>query len=453
MKIFFGTLIFILSLSIMIEAAENLTMTRSREIKLDVKEYTLENGLKILFLQDKNAPIVTFQIWYKVGSRNEKPGITGISHLFEHMMFKGSKNLGPEEHSRRINAVGGMENAFTQWDVTGYFEIVPSEHLELPIYLEAERLQNLNLIPETLKSEREVVKEERRLRTENDPVGLALEQLFALSFIAHPYHWPVVGWMSDLDAITLEDCKNYFKTYYAPNNAVIILVGDFEIDNALSLIKKYFGNIQNEVSPPDVKTKEPEQKGIRIAEVKILAEAPIILAGYKAPKASDEDNYPLQVASYILSSGESSRIYRKLIYEKQLATEAGGEVFSLKDEGLFFVYAYANPGAKIDEVEKYLFDEIEKLKTETIPDKELQKAKNQLEADYIFQLASLYLKAMNLGRAETIGGRWQIAQETPEKIQAVSAEDIKRVANKYFNKDKLSIVRIIPEKKNSEASH
>ncbi len=453
MKIFFTALIFLLGLSMMIEAAGNLVMTKSDKIKLDVKEYTLENGLKILLLQDKNAPIVTFQIWYKVGSRNEKPGITGISHLFEHMMFKGSKNLGPEEHSRRINAVGGMENAFTQWDVTGYFEIVPSEHLELPIYLEAERLQNLNLIPETLKSEREVVKEERRLRTENDPVGLALEQLFALSFIAHPYHWPVVGWMSDLDAITLEDCKNYFKTYYAPNNAVIILVGDFEIDNALSLIKKYFGNIQNEVIPLEVKTKEPEQKGIRIAEVKILAEAPIILAGYKAPKASDEDNYPLQVASYILSSGESSRIYRKLIYEKQLATEAGGEVFSLKDDGLFFVYAFANPDAKIDEVEKYLFEEIEKLKTEPIPDKELQKAKNQLEADYIFQLASLYLKAMNLGRAETIGGRWQIAQETPEKIQAVSAEDIKRVANKYFNKDKLSIVRIIPEKNPSEVSH
>lgn len=447
MKILIILLIFLLALSMIVNSEQASAMAKSDKIKLDVKEYTLDNGLKILLLEDHNAPIVTFQIWYKVGSRNEKPGITGISHLFEHMMFKGSKNLAPEEHSRRINAVGGMENAFTQWDVTGYFEIVPSEHLELPIYLEAERLQNLNLIPETLKSEREVVKEERRLRTENDPVGLALEHLFALAFMAHPYHWPVVGWMSDLNAITLEDCKNYFKTYYAPNNAVIILVGDFEEKNALSLIKKYFNDIKNEVTPPEVKTEEPEQKGIRISEVKILAEAPIILAGYKAPKASDDDNFPLQVASYILSSGESSRIYKKLIYEKQIATEAGGEVFSLKDYGLFFVYAFANPNVKIEEVENSLFEEIEKLKTETIPEKELQKAKNQLEADYIFQLASLYLKAMNLGRAETIAGRWQIAQETPEKIQAVSAEDIKRVANKYFTKDKLSIVRIIPETK------
>lgn len=416
------------------------------KIALNVKEIILANGLKVLLLEERNAPIVTFQIWYRVGSRNEHPGITGISHLFEHMMFKGSKNIGPEEHARRINAVGGMENAFTQWDVTGYFETVPSEHLELPIYLESERLQNLNLTQDMLASETQVVKEERRLRTDNDPFGLAVENLFALAFIVHPYHWPIVGWMSDLNSITLQDCKEYFKTYYAPNNAVIMLVGDYNAEEALSLIKKYFENIKNKVAPQPISCEEPAQKGIRRTDIKMLAEAPIILAGFKTPKAADEDNYALQVAGYLLSSGESSRIYKSLIYKRQLAAEAGGESLALKDYGLFFAYALVNPDAKIDGVEKFLLDEFEKLKTDTVPQKELQKAKNQLEADYILRLASVYGKAMRLGMAETIAGKWQIVQETPSKLQSVTAEDIKRAAQKYFISDTLTIVRIIPEK-------
>jgi len=418
----------------------------SGKIKLPVKEIMLSNGLKVLLVEDRNAPIITFQIWYKAGSRNERPGITGISHLFEHMMFKGSKNVGAEKHSQKINAVGGTENAFTQWDVTSYFEIVPNEQLELPIYLESERLQNLNLIQETLTSESEVVKEERRLRTENDPSGLAIENLFALAFLIHPYHWPIVGWMGDLNAITLQDCKEYFRTYYAPNNAVIILVGDFEENEALPLIKKYFENIRNNVTPPPVKSEEPVQRGIRRADIKMIAEAPIIFAGFKAPKASHEDNYALQVASYILSTGESSRIYKSLLYQHQVAVEAGGETVALRDNGLFFAYALANPDANIDNVEKLLLDEFEKLKTETIPEKELQKAKNQLEADYIFGLASIFGKAMRLGTAETIAGKWQIVQETPAKLQEVTAEDLKRVAQQYFNRDTLTIIRILPEK-------
>ncbi|OGF64537.1 MAG: hypothetical protein A2Y62_06820 [Candidatus Fischerbacteria bacterium RBG_13_37_8] len=415
------------------------------KITLDVQEMKFNNGLKLLLLEDHNAPIVTFQIWYKVGSRNERPGITGISHLFEHMMFKGSQKIGPEEHSRKINAIGGRENAFTLWDVTTYYEVIPSEHLELAIFLESERLQNLNLVPQTLQSEREVVKEERRLRTDNDPVGLALEQLFAMAFMAHSYHWPIVGWMSDLDAITLNDCKEYYATYYAPNNATIIVVGDFKKKQALSMLKKYFGSIKNEAIPPEVTTKEPGQKGIRRGDVKVIAEAPIILAGFKTPPAADKDNYVLKVASSLLSNGESSRIYKSLIYDKQLAAEAGGEIFALKDYGLYFAYALVNPDAYIDEVEKYLINECERLKSDTIPEEELQKAKNQLEADYIFDLASVYGKAIQLGTAEIIYGNWQKVQEMPEKLQQVTANDIKKIAQKYFNKELLTVIRVIPE--------
>jgi predicted Zn-dependent peptidase len=360
-------------------------------------------------------------------------------------MFKGSKNIGPEEHSRKINAIGGRENAFTLWDVTAYHEVVPKEHLELVLYLESERLQNLNLLPETLASEREVVKEERRLRTENDPIGLAVENLFALAFIAHPYRWPIIGWMSDLDNITLDDCINFYKTYYSPNNAVIILVGDFDKKSAINLIKKYFGKIKNERVAPEVNIKEPVQKGLRRAEISFIAEAPILLAGFKTSAAASEENYALQVISSILSSGESSRIYQNLIYKKQLAAEAGGDLFSLHDHGLFYVYALANPKASIDEVENSLLQECENIKNGDISDYELQKAKNQLEADYILRLASNYGKAIQLGSYETICNGWREILQAPRKIQAVSVEDIKKVAQKYFLKNNLTIIRVIPE--------
>lgn len=419
-------------------------MMEEKSIKLNVEEVILRNGLKVLMLEDRSIPIIAFQIWYKAGSRNERPGITGISHLFEHMMFKGSKNVGPEEHSRKINAIGGRENAFTQWDITAYHEVIPSEHLELVVYLEAERLHNLNLVPQTLSSEREVVKEERRLRTENDPIGLAVENLFSLAFIAHPYHWPIIGWMNDLDTITLEDCKEYYKTYYAPNNAVITLVGDFDKKNALSLIRKYFGKIRNELVPSEINIKEPIQKGIRRAEISFICEAPILLAGFKTPKAADDDNHVLEIISSILSSGESSRIYQNLIYKRQLAAEAAGELLKLKDYGLFYVYALANPQASLDEVETCLLQECESMKNGTISPYELQKAKNQLEMNYIMRLTSFFGKAMQLGSSETICGTWKEILETPQKLQSVSEDDIKKIANKYFNKNNLTVIRVIP---------
>lgn len=419
-------------------------MMEEKSIKLNVEEVILKNGLKVLMLEEKSIPIIAFQIWYKVGSRNERPGITGISHLFEHMMFKGSKNVGPEEHSRKINAIGGRENAFTQWDITAFYEVIPSEHLELVVYLEAERLQNLNLIPQTLTSEREVVKEERRLRTENDPIGLAVENLFSLSFIAHPYHWPIIGWMSDLESITIEDCKEYYKTYYAPNNAVITLVGNFNKKNAISLIKKYFGKIRNEVTPTEINISEPIQKGIRRADISFICEAPILLAGFKTAKAAEDENYVLEVISSILSRGESSRIYQNLIYKKQLAAEAGGELLKLKDYGLFYVYAFANPQASLDEVENCLLQECEVMKNETMSPYELQKAKNQLEMNYIMQLTSVFGKAIQLGSSETICGTWKKILETSQKLQSVSEDDIKKVANKYFTKNNLTVIKVIP---------
>ena len=412
----------------------------------DVQEHKLQNGLKILTLEDHSAPIVTFQMWVHTGSKNERPGITGISHLFEHMMFKGSKKYGPEEHANIVKRNGGRMNAFTSEDVTVYFENVVPDKLELVISLEAERLANLDIGEGTLTSEREVVKEERRYRVDEDNFGVLYEQLHATAFQAHPYSWSVVGWMSDLDAITVEDCMEYYRINYAPNNVTVVIVGDFHTPDAVKLVEKYYGKIPAQEAPFPVSTVEPPQKGERVVYVKRQAQLPMLLAGYHVPEFNHEDYYPLQVLQKIMSDGRSSRLYKKLVYEAQIALYAGGGLLETEDPGLFYFYLGMNPGYDIDDGKAMLFKEVDRFSSEPVSDRELQKAKNQLEADFIFGMQTNMRKGLNLADYQVRGGDYNLLFGAAEKYQAVTVDDVMQVAKKYLVKDNRTTIILVPDK-------
>ncbi len=440
-----------MKLSLLVFLFFTVSIALGQSLNLDVKEYKLDNGLTILTLEDHSAPIVSYQVWFKVGSRNERPGITGISHLFEHMMFKGSKNIKPEEHAKLVQANGGTLNAWTSNDNTTYFENLPADKLELAIKLEAERQVHLNITPENLASEREVVKEERRLRTDNSPFGAVIEQLYAAAYTAHPYHWPVVGWMSDLDAITLEDCQEYYRTHYAPNNATVVIVGDFNTDEAVALVKKYYSGMKAQPSGPPVKTVEPPQAGERRVMVHKIAQTPVFVAGYHIPDINHADIVPLKVLAKILFDGQSSRAYKRLVYDKQIAVNVWGGADEQIDPGLFYVSATVKPGKSAEDVENELYAELERLTTELVTDQELQKAKNQLEADFYYGLQTVSRKASQIGYSQTIAGDYRKFFNEGEKIQAVTKEELMRVAKEYLTGKNRTVAILVPEKPQAES--
>jgi zinc protease len=414
---------------------------------LKVTEKVLPNGIKVLLKEEHKAPVVTFQIWYKVGSRNEKLGTTGLSHVLEHMMFKGTKKYGPKTFSQTVQRNGGNDNAFTSKDYTAYFENFAADRLEIAMDLESDRMQNLLIDPKEFLSERDVVKEERRMRTEDDPTSITVEQMMATAFAAHPYQWPVIGWMADLGNLTRDDLYNHYKTYYAPNNATIVVVGDFKTASVMTLIEKYFGGIPRGPEVPKVGAVEPKQLGEKRIMVKREAELPAIFAGYKAPNLKHSDSYALEVLQGILSGGKSSRIYKSLVYEKQLALYAGGEYDNIStDPNLFYVYAGVMPGRTTEEVEKALYGEIEKIKAEPVSDDELQKAKNQIEASFIMGQDSIFYQAMLLGQFETVAS-WKLLETYVENVRAVTKEDVMRVAKEYFSEDGRTVGILVPVKK------
>jgi zinc protease len=415
------------------------------QINFPVEKFTLDNGMTVLISEDHSAPVVTYQVWRKVGSKNERPGITGISHLCEHMMFKGSKNVGPEEHSRIIQANGGIDNAGTSFDYTMYWEKIANDKLELAINLEAERQKYLNPTQETFSSEREVVKEERRMGIDNSPYGLLFEQILNTSFAAHPYHWHVIGFMSDLDNITLNDLKEYYRVYYAPNNATAVIVGDVNPKEVMKLMHKYYDDVSSQPPPPKVGTVEPEQIGERIAYVHKIGQMPAFMVSYHIPEFGHADIYPLRVAAQILFNGQSSRLYQKMVYQDQSALTVAGDCFTLQDPGLFFTFAIMQPGRTAEEGEKTLFEQIDKIKNEPVDPKELQKAKNQLESEFVFGLQSVSDKGEQMGYYQNILGDYTKLFGEANKYQAVTAEDIMRVAKKYFHENNRNLIVLVPE--------
>lgn len=411
-----------------------------------VFETTLSNGLKVLLLEEPKAPVVTVQIWYKVGSRNEVPGRTGLSHLFEHMMFKGTERYGPKQFSRIVQRNGGRDNAFTSSDYTTYFENFAADKVELALELEADRMQNLLLDPKEVLSERDVVMEERRLRTEDDPVSALGEEVEAAAFKVHPYGHPVIGWASDLAGLTREDLLEYYKTYYVPNNAVLVIVGDFKKEALLPKIEASFGRIPPGSPPPAIRAKEPPQQGERRLFLKKEAELPFLYMAYHVPNLTHPDSSALDVLETILSAGRSSRIYRSLVYERQIALLAGGSYLRVsRDPNLFYFYASVMPGKSIEEVEKALSEEIEKLKQEPVSDRELQKAKNQVEASFLMGQDSIFALAMSLGRHETMGD-WRFWEDYLPGIRKVTKEDIMQVAKTYLHEDNRTVGILVPLK-------
>ncbi|HEX9916247.1 MAG TPA: pitrilysin family protein [candidate division Zixibacteria bacterium] len=422
-----------------------LTQIGSAQVHFDVQKFTLDNGLTLLVAEDHSAPVASFSIWYKVGSKYERPGITGISHMCEHMMFKGTRKVRPEEFSKIVQANGGIVNAWTSFDNTTYWEKVSGDKLELVMSLEADRLKNLKLANEDFQPERNVIAEERRQTLDDQPFDAVFEQLLNHTFVAHPYHWIVIGFMSDIQSWTFDQLKNHFKTYYVPNNAVAVVAGDIKAEDALKLTKKYFGKIKAGPAPTKVTEIEPEQLGERRIEVHKIAQLPGLAVSYKVPKLGDPDSYPFEVAAKILFSGQSSRVYKKMVYDEQMALFVDGGAWILQDAGVFYAFVGMQPGRDLKEGEKALFAEIDRLCTEPVSEKELQKAKNQLESEFVFGLQGADNKGFQIGHYEAIYGDYKLLFEIGEKYQAVTVEDVMRVAKKYLDPRKRTIALLIPE--------
>jgi len=406
---------------------------------------TLDNGLRVLLLEDHRSPIVSFQVWYRVGSRNEQRGATGIAHFLEHLMFKGTPTHGPREFARLIEQNGGQDNAFTSQDVTSYFVNIAAERLDLVIDLEADRMRNLLLDPREIDAERQVVIEERRTRTDDNPGGFLGEELSSVAFKAHPYGFPIIGWAEDLKRITPAEIRAFYDTYYVPNNAIVVAVGDFNAFDLLAKIKRRFGTIPRGADPPPVLAVEPPQNGERRVIVRKQAELPNVYLAYHVPHHASEDAVPLDVLSTILSGGRASRIYRHLIYERRIALDAGGDYsyFSL-DPNLFWFWATPMPGQTPETLEAALIEEMERLKREPVSDEELQRAKNQVEAAFVFQEDSVHRRASLLARFELLGN-YQLKDAFLAKVRAVTAADLTRVASTWFSQDRKNVGILLPK--------
>ena len=413
-------------------------------LRENVFETVLPNGLKVILLENHKAPLVTFQVWYRVGSRNEAWGKTGLSHMLEHMMFKGTEKVGPGEFSRIIQENGGNDNAFTSHDYTAYFENLSSDRIQVTIDLESDRMQSLTLREEDFRTERMVVMEERRLRTEDNPQAALTEQIMATAFQVSPYHWPIIGWMEDIARYTLEDLKVYYKIYYNPANAFLMVVGDFKREELLPRIEKVFGSIPKGMVPNQDRDRDPPQTGERRIFVKKEAQLPSIVMGYHVPNLREPDSYVLEVIATILSGGKSSRFYQSLVREKRLVLSADADHSLIsRDPSLFYLSADLLPNKDVAEVEKALDQEIERLKKEPVEERELEKVKNQLEAAFIFGQDSIFNQAMLLAQHE-IALSWKAIDDYIPSIRKVTPEDIQRVAKKYLIPDNRTAGILIP---------
>jgi zinc protease len=411
----------------------------------DVRTHTLKNGMKILVQEDHSIPNVAVYIFYRVGSRNERPGITGISHFFEHMMFNGAKKFGPGEFDRAMEANGGSNNAYTSENVTVYQDWFPRSALELIFDLEADRIQNLSFDPQIVESERGVIASERRSSIDASNVGILAEQLSAAAFTAHPYQWPVVGWMSDIEAWTLDDLKAHFRMGYSPSNATMVVTGDVTLDEIVRLAGKYLEPIPSNPPPPKVRTVEPEQMGERRVVVRKFAQLPILMIGWHVPQTAHPDYFALQALETILFSGQSSRMYSRLVDRDQLALSvAGGGEWSF-DPSLFTVTAQPKAGVDPAAVEKAIYEELDRVKVNAVTDAELEKAKNMLLADFYRDMKTISGRANAIGTYEVFFGDYKKLFSAAEDFSKVTRADVQRVAAKYFSANTRTVATLVPE--------
>jgi zinc protease len=413
----------------------------------EVKPHMLSNGMKVLVQEDHNIPNVAMYFFYRIGSRNERPGITGISHFFEHMMFNGAAKYGPKQFDNEMEKAGGNNNAYTSEDVTVYTDWFPGTALELMFDMESDRMRALAFDPKIIESERGVVYSERRTSVDNSNQGLLREQMNAAAFIAHPYHWPVVGWPSDIEAWTMEDLKAHFKMGYAPNNCVMVVVGDVTDDQVMALAKKYIEPIPSQPPPPAIRTKEPAQLGERRVTIRKSAQLPIQLVAYHVPEAKDPDSTVLEVIDAILSSGQSSRLYKRMVDQDQIVLNVNSYGQESLDPGLFLFSMTPRSGVDVAKTEAVLFEEIEKLRTDRVKEEELVKAKNQLLSSHYRSLKTIAGRANLLGTYEVFYGDYNKLYTAEQDINKVTAADIQRVASKYFVATNRTVATLIPEVK------
>jgi zinc protease len=418
----------------------------SKPVRVALTDVRLDNGLRVILVEDHSAPVVSLCVTYNVGSRNERPGRTGFAHLFEHMMFQGSENVGKGEHFLLIFNTGGTMNGTTNEERTNYFQTVPANQLDLVLFLEADRMRSLDVSQQNLDNQRQVVQEERRLGVDNQPYGRSREKMQELLYDSFAYKHSVIGSMEDLNAATLDDVREFFRTYYAPNNAVLTLVGAFKTEEALAKIRKYFGGIPRQPDPPPVEVTESELTAERRATVEDpLARLPRLDIAYKTVPGNTPDFYALQVLANVLHGGQSSRLYQKLVREKELVTSVSGFVDEKRGPGGFYITATLRPGKSVEDVEAIIAEEIERVQREPIADWELTKAKKTARRAFIAAIAGSLSRAILLGQYAVYYNDPQLINTRLDRIMAVTKEDVQRVAQRYLRPKNRAVVVTIPK--------
>lgn len=405
----------------------------------DVKSFTLKNGMKFFVLEDKSIPNANMYLFFKVGSRNEYIGITGISHFFEHMMFNGAKKYGPKEFDRVMEANGGSNNAYTTENITVYTDWFPKQSLEIIFDLESDRIANLNFDPKMIESERGVILSERSTGLENNPLEQLWQELQATAFVAHPYMWPVIGWESDIKNWTKEDLENYFHTYYAPNNCIAVISGDVNLNEVKQLAEKYFEPIPSGPRPREIHTVEPEQTGERRLFVKREVPSPYLMMAFHVPQTGSDEYYAIELLNSILSEGASSRLYQSIVEQKQLAIEVGTYYPNAFDPTLFYFYGICNDGVKASQLENAILEEIDKVITKGVSEAELQKVKNQKLMQFYRTTETINGMSNTIGTYELFFGDYKKLFTAPEDYKKVTVSDIQNIAAKYFTKQNRTV--------------
>lgn len=426
-------------------ASVGLGAISARGQEFPVAERTLKNGMKVLVQTDHNIPNVALYIFYRIGSRNERPGTTGLSHFFEHMMFNGAKKYGPGDLDKVMEANGGSNNAYTSQNVTVYQDWFPRTAIPLIFDIEADRIQNLNFDPAKIESERGVVASERRLSVDNNNGGLLDEQLWASAFIAHPYQWPVVGWMSDIEHWTMEDLKHHYEMGYSPSNATMVVVGDVTPDEIFQICEKTIEPIPAHAPPPPVTTVEPPQLGERRLVVHKQAELPLLMIGYHVPATNNADFYATNILRTILFEGESSRMYQRLVDKDQLALDVESSLQPAFDPTIAIIVAEPKQGVDPEKCEKAIYEELERARSSAITDQELEKAKNIRLMEFYHQMRTINGRANTIGTYEVFMGDYKNLFDAAKNYGAVTKEDVQRVAKAYFDANNRTVATLVPE--------
>lgn len=413
---------------------------------LSIRRWRLGNGLDVLVMPDRSAPVVSYQTWYRVGSRHEKPGKTGLAHFFEHLMFKETKNVGPGEFDRVMEAAGGETNAATWTDWTSYYENLPKRELELAVRLESDRMANLVLQEPQVESEREVVMNERRYRVDDDVEGATNEKLYATAFKKHPYRWPTIGWMRDIRGYTVKDCLDFYRTYYAPNNAALIVAGDVDEEEVLSLVQSYYGALKPSRIPSERPVQEPDQRSERVISLEQPTDTEKVQIGWHGPPYGARDYAVLTLMSDLLTGGRSSRLFRTLVLDREIASEVCGSIAPFHDPGLFELWVNGRSGVKSEALLEVVDAEIERLQSKLVPEEELEKAKNRHELSFLQGMETVSGKADQIGFYEAVTGDPAGVFQQLDDWRSVTPSDVREAARRYLNRRRRTVVTVLPAK-------